>query len=96
MNPREAQLAGQKKAMSSNMNKTFELDRKRSKLAADLRKLGGKNLNPLDSKKATQLQAQITKIDNQLERLKGQRKSAGYNKGGYAKCGASNPPSKKR
>lgn len=23
-------------------------------------------------------------------------KSAGYNKGGYAKCGASNPPAKKR
>ena len=30
------------------------------------------------------------------QKQKNQKKAKGYNKGGYVKCGASNPPAKKR
>lgn len=69
------------------------------------------NLNPIEAEKAKGLKSEIRKLTSELNKLEvsnarivGDRNKyedrvqtpRGMNKGGYAKCGASNPPSKKR
>lgn len=128
MNPREAQLAGQKRQTQererkmrnvrssldgmdkTNMSRTLELAKKQRNILKNYRALlkssGVQGMNsPMTAKKLEGMEKELKKLDSQMAKLNKESKQqrnrnvarqTAYNKGGYAKCGASNPPSKKR
>ncbi len=128
MNPREAQLAGQKRQTQererkmrnvrasldgidkTNMSRTLDLRKKQKKLIDDYSKLlrssGVRGMNsPMTIKKLESMEKEIRNLNSQIAKLNKESRQqrnrnvarqTAYNKGGYAKCGASNPPSKKR
>ena len=128
MNPREAQLAGQKRQTrererkmrnvrasldgidKTNMSRTLDLHKKQKKLIDDYSKLlkstGVRGMNsPMTTKKLESMEKEIRNLNSQIVKLNKESRQqrnrnvarqTAYKKGGYVKCGASNPPSKKR
>ena len=128
MNPREAQLAGQKRQTQererkmrnvrasnagmdpTNMSRTLDLHKKQKKLIDNYSKLlkssGVKGMNsPMTAKKLASMEKEIRNLEAQIVKLNKESRQqrnrnvarqTAYKKGGYVKCGASNPPSKKR